>query len=242
MPPVGVTSTHRQCAQRATEELTPGIRTGTSMRRPGSSGRPTPATQTSACAVGAGSMGTSRFKRSKAAHRAEDAAGLVIAMRRLRRTLAVRIAVAGGNVPRELGGRGWRREHADQQGQKERKEQAQGNPCPRRALLFCPPAAHARDHASTRGDPPEPQESQGLQSPGISAISRLPIGTRLGAERKDCLGNQGLRPRLPVSPLFRLTGLSSLSYGVRKRLCAGCPKLKRNRKANRKWLSTSMCS
>jgi hypothetical protein len=57
-----------------------------------------------------------------------------------------------------------------------------------------------------------------LQSPGLSAISRLPIGTRLGAERKDCLGNQGLRPRLPVSPLFRLTGLSSLQPGSEEAL------------------------
>jgi hypothetical protein len=49
---------------------------------------------------------------------------------------------------------------------------------------------------------PEPQESQGLHSMAISAISPLPIGTRLGAERKDCLGNQGLDPVFPCLRSF----------------------------------------
>ena len=41
-----------------------------------------------------------------------------------------------------------------------------------------------------------------LHFPPVSAISRLPIGTRLVAERKDCANSQGLDPVFPCLRSF----------------------------------------
>jgi hypothetical protein len=60
-----------------------------------------------------------------------------------------------------------------------------------------------------------PKSTPRLQLPGISAIDASPIGSGWGLNGRSVApkGRQiGVLPRLPVSPLFRETGLSSLSH------------------------------